>query len=150
MVIPHDKPVLALLKLIDLWVSDLLSQHRMDVASIPDFVPPSLRAIYEFAGNYPIPSAKQWRRPNWTYGLFGPQDQLLPVDQLELVNDRFRFIHENQGVWYCETLANQEDPPVYSDALAYEHGDDKFRQVCLLWTLAAASGWHTMMIATHH
>jgi len=132
MVIPHDNPIPALLEFIGSWVPDLSSQHRMAAASIPDFIPPPLRAIYEFAGNYPIPNAEQWRRPNWIYGLFGPQDQLLPVDQLKVIDGRIRFIHENQGVWYCETLTNHEDPPVYSDSLAHGHGDDKFREVCSL------------------
>lgn len=95
----------------------------MDAASIPAFVPPPLRAIYEFAGNYPIPNSEQWRPPNWTCGLFGPQDQLLPVDKLKPNRNRFRFLQENQCVWHCETDANAADPPVYSDAMAYDHGE---------------------------
>lgn len=132
MLIPCDKPISALLSFIASWVPDLSFKHRMDAASVPDFIPPPLRAIYEFAGNYPIPNSEQWRTPNWTYGLFGPQDQLLPIDQLEQNGSRFKFIHENQGVWSCETEANAADPPVYSDSTAYDHGEPEgtMRVVC--------------------
>lgn len=132
MMIPQGNPITSLLEFIAAWVPDLSPAHRMDASSVPEFIPPPLRAIYEFAGNYPIPNAEQWRQPRWQPGLFGPQDQLLPTDQLELADDRFRFIHENQGVWYCETIANQSDPPVYSDATAYDHGEPEgtMRSVC--------------------
>ncbi len=132
MLIPRDEPIPELLKFIDSWVPDLWPTHRMDAASIPSFIPPPLKAIYEFAGNYPIPNSQQWRPPNWTCGLFGSQDQLLPIDQLQHKGDRFRFIHENQGVWYCETEANAADPPIYSDSTAYDHGEPEgtMRVVC--------------------
>ena len=132
MLIPRDLPIPSLLEFIGSWVPDLSSSHRMNAVSIPAFIPPPLRAIYEFAGNYPIPNSEQWRRPNWTYGLFGPQDQLLPIDQLKQNGGRFRFIHENQGVWHCETEANAADPPVFSDATAYDHGEPEgtMRVVC--------------------
>jgi hypothetical protein len=88
--------------------------------------------LYKATGNYPVPFTEQWRLPNWTRGLFGRQDQLLPIDTLRLIDNRFRFVHENQGVWWCETLANELDPPVYSDATAYEYGDSEgtMREVC--------------------
>ncbi|MEO1353640.1 MAG: hypothetical protein AAFW84_33625 [Cyanobacteria bacterium J06635_15] len=130
MVIPHDQPIPALLEFIDSWVPDLSSKHQMAEADIPGFIPSPLREIYKFAGNYPVLNTQQLRSPNWDCGLFGPQDKLLAVDQLEITGNRFRFIHENQNVWLCETLINQEDPPVYSNSLAYEFGDDKFREVC--------------------
>ncbi|HEX7379019.1 MAG TPA: hypothetical protein VF278_17995 [Pirellulales bacterium] len=51
---------------------------------------------------------------------------------MESQGDRFTFIHENQGVWSCETLADVIDPPVYSDAIAYEPGEREgtMREVC--------------------
>jgi hypothetical protein len=52
MMIPRDKPIPALLELIAAWVPDLSPKHRIDAASIPQFIPPPLRAIYEFADNY--------------------------------------------------------------------------------------------------
>lgn len=128
--IPHDDPIPALLKLIAEWVPDLQPQHRVSSAQIPAFVPGPLRAIYELAGNYPVPFTEQWRHPKWIAGLFGNQDRLLPIDQLQVVSDRFRFIHENQGVWKCDTLANASDPPVFSDSRAYEFRDNEFREVC--------------------
>lgn len=128
--ITRESPVPGLLKLIAEWVPDLQPRHRVLPSDIPSFVPAPLRAIYELAGNYPVPFTEQWRRPNWMAGLFGIQDQLLPIDQLEVVGGRFRFIHENQGVWHCETLTNESDPPVYSDSRAYEYGDNEFREVC--------------------
>jgi hypothetical protein len=128
--IPRDNPIPALLEFIGAWVSDLSPRHRIDAGSVPAFVPPPLRAIYEFAGNYPLPHTKQWRRPKWAVGLFGPQDQLPPPDQLQVAGGRFRFIHENQGVWWCETLADEHDPPVFSDCLAWQHGDQGMREMC--------------------
>ena len=66
----------------------------------------------------------------WIPGLFGPQDQLLPLDQLVVNGDRFTFIHENQGVWSCETQINEADPPVFSDASAFDGSDEGMREVC--------------------
>ncbi len=128
--ISPDEPIPALLKLIAELVPDLQPHHGVKSADIPTFVPPSLRTIYELAGNYPVPFSQQFRSPSWKYGLFGSQDQLLPPDQLEIVGNRFRFIHENQGVWYCDTIPNEIDPPVFSDSRAYEFDDSEFREVC--------------------
>jgi hypothetical protein len=119
----------ALLEFIARWVPELSTKHRIDGSLIPPFVPAPLRAIYELAGNWPVPSTEQWRPPKWIPGLFGPQDHLLPVDQLEVNGDRFTFIHENQGVWSCETRAGEADPPVYSDASS-DGSDDGMREVC--------------------
>jgi hypothetical protein len=121
--IPREAPLPSLLRLIARWVPDLDDRHRVPEREIPDFVPAPLRELYSFAGNYPVHFSKQWQHPDWVYGLFGPQDQLLPIDQLKLTGSRIRFMHENQGVWWCETDANALDPPVYSDATAYEHGN---------------------------
>lgn len=130
--IPGDDPIPILLNVIARWVPDLAERHRVDSKEIPAFLPPPLHQIYSLAGNYPVPFTEQWRRPSWIHGLFGPQDRLLPLDQLDLRGDRFTFIHENQGVWSCETLANEDDPPVYSDATAYEHDEPEgtMREVC--------------------
>jgi hypothetical protein len=73
---------------------------------------------------------EQRRPPAWVPGLFCTQDQLLPLDQLVVERERFKFIHENQGVWSCETMINQADPPVFSDAAAVDGGDDGMREVC--------------------
>lgn len=119
--IPTHDPIPALLDIVARWVPDLTEEHRVDSSQISEFIPSPLHEVYRLTGNYPVPFTEQWRHPKWIHGLFGPQDQLLPIDQLELNGDRFRFIHENQGVWSCETLANESDPPVYSDATAYDH-----------------------------
>jgi len=108
-----------------MWVPDLRPAHGIDAALLPSFIPPPLRAIYELAGNYPVHYTEQWRRPYWTPGLFGTQDQLLPPDQLEINDGRFRFIHENQGVWWCETLIDHNDPPVYANI-----DDNRAHEVC--------------------
>src|SRR5262249_52671213 len=105
-------------------------KHRIAASSIPAFVPPPLRSIYELAGNWPIPHTEQCRPPRWVPGLFGTQDLLLPLDQLAANGSRFTFIHENQGVWSCETLVNEEDPPVFSDASAVDGSDEGMREVC--------------------
>jgi hypothetical protein len=132
MLIPRDNPIPALLEFIAAWIPELSLIHRMESSSIPAFIPLPLRAVYEFAGNYPVPNKEQWRHPNWTSGLFNHQDQLLPVDQLELDGERFQFIHENQGGWSCETMANQLDPPVFSDSTVCEHDESEgtMRLVC--------------------
>ena len=118
--IPRDNPISGLLSFISSWVPDLSARHSIDGSLIPSFVPPPLRSIYELAGNYPVPYSQQWRKPRWVPGLFGTQDMLLPLDQLVLKKDRFAFIRENQSVWTCETLANEADPPVFSDASAMD------------------------------
>lgn len=130
--IPIHDPIPTLLEIIARWVPDLTEEHCVAQRQIPEFIPPALRDVYGLAGNYPVPFREQWRSPRWIHGLFGTQDQLLPIDQLELNGNRFCFIHENQGVWCCETLANEVDPPVYSDSTAYEHGDPErtMREVC--------------------
>jgi hypothetical protein len=129
-VIPRDHPIPALLEFIASWVPGLTAQHRMEPSSIPGFIPPPLRAIYEIAGNWPVPNAEQWRPPRWIPGLFGPQDQLLPLEQLVVKGGRFKFIHENQGVWSAETLINEADPPVFSDASTIDGTDEGMREVC--------------------
>src|SRR5688572_25116162 len=121
--IPRDRPIPVLLEFIRTWVPDLSAKHRVAPSLIPPFVPPPLRAIYELAGNWPVPYTEQWQAPTWIPALFGTQDQLLPLDQLVVKGDRFTFIHENQGVWRCETKANAVDPPVFSDASSFEGGD---------------------------
>ena len=124
-------PIPCLLDFIQEWVPDLSSEHRIDASLIPDFVPPPLRAVYEIAGNWPIPYTKQWRKPDWGRGLFAKQDRLVPVDQLEVQGDRVAFLDENQGVWSCQTLTHGQDPPVYSDSLeAYGLGSDGVQEIC--------------------
>lgn len=129
-IIPRDCPIPALLEFITSWVPDLAATHRVSQSLIPQFVPASLRAIYELVGNYPVPFAEQWRAPQWIPALFCAQDHLLPLDQLAVMEDRLTFIHENQGVWSCETLINAEDPPVFSDAISFDDSDEGMREVC--------------------
>jgi hypothetical protein len=128
--IPRDPPIPALLEFIATWVTDLSAKHRVATSLIPPFVPPPLRAIYELAGNHPVPYTEQWRAPKWIPGLFGTQDRLLPLDQLVVKDGRFTFVHENQGVWWCETLINQDDPPVFSNASSLDGSDEGMREVC--------------------
>lgn len=128
--IPPLRPIPGLLDFIRAWVPDLSTKHQVPSSSIPDFVPSPLRAIYELTGNWPVPYGEQWRAPEWTSGLFGTQDRLLPLDQLEVRGDRFTFIHENQYVWTCETRILEEDPPVYSDAASFDGSGDGMREVC--------------------
>jgi hypothetical protein len=128
--ISRSAPILDLLKFILAWVPDLRPEHRIPASSIPAFVPPPLRSIYELTGNYPIPYLQQWRSPRWIPGLFGKQDFLLPLDQLKVEHNRFRFVHENQGGWCCESLANANDPPVFSDACSADGSANEMREVC--------------------
>jgi len=121
MLIPRENPLPALLSFTASWVPDLSPTHRVPARLIPSFVPAPLKAIYAFAGNYPVSYTEQWRTPNWIAGLFGKQDQLLPLDQLVVKRDRFAFIHENQGVWACETVIDQDDPPVFCDYGFYDN-----------------------------
>src|SRR5262249_14171734 len=92
--IPRDNPIPALLGFLDAWGPELSPKHRIAASSIPAFVPPPLRSIYELAGNWPIPHTEQCRPPRWVPGLFGTQDLLLPLDQLAANGSRFTFIHE--------------------------------------------------------
>lgn len=126
MLIPETDPIPTLLQLIQDWKPDLSAQHRLSPSAIPEFVPPPLRSIYELAGDYPIPHARQWRRPDWVSGLFANQDRLEPPDRLELQEGRFTFIWENQGVWSCQTLGYEDDPPVFAD----ERTEGEFEEVC--------------------
>ncbi len=128
--IPPDRPIPALLDFIARWVPDLSPEHRVAPSSIQPFVPPPLRAIYEIAGNYPVPYSQQWLPPEWIPGLFGTQDHLLPLDQLVVTGRRFTFIHENQGVWTCETITHEDEPPVFSDAYSFDGRDEGMREVC--------------------
>lgn len=130
LMIPRNDPIPALLEFTVRWVPDLSPEHRIEPSLIPKFIPPPLRAIYEVTGNWPVPYTEQWRKPNWIHGLFGPQDQLLPMHKLEPKDGRFTFLQENQYVWTCETLIDAEDPPVYSDAMAYETGTEEMQEVC--------------------
>jgi hypothetical protein len=129
-VIARERPIPDLLHFISTWVPDLSAKHRIPPSSIPFFVPPPLRAIYELAGNWPVPYAEQLRPPKLVPGLFGTQDCLLPVDQLVVEGNRFTFVHENQGVWSCETLINEADPPVFSDSSKIDDFDKTMREVC--------------------
>jgi hypothetical protein len=128
--IPGDNPIPALLEFVFAWVTGLSAKHRIAASQIPSFVPPPLRAIYELTGNWPIPYTGQWRPPRWVPGLFGRQDHLLPPDQLVVTGERFTFIHENQGVWSCETLTNEANPPVFSDAFTMDQRDEGMREIC--------------------
>jgi hypothetical protein len=58
----------------------------------------------------------------------GPTAAIRP--QLVVHGSRFTFINENQGVWSCETLINQADPPVFSDASSFDGRDEGMREVC--------------------
>jgi hypothetical protein len=128
--IPRKDPIPALLKFTVEWVPDLSPEHRIEPSLIPKFIPPPLRAMYEVTGNWPVPYPEQWRAPNWERGLFGSQDKLLPMDRLKPKDGRVTFLQENQGVWTCETLIDGEDPPVYSDSMAYESGSKEMQEVC--------------------
>jgi hypothetical protein len=128
--IPPDNPMPALLHFVATWVPDLLPNHGIAASTIPTFIPPPLREIYKTTGNWPVPNAEQWRPPTWHSGLFGTQDRLLPLDQLVVKGNRFTFIHENQGVWTCETFINEADPPVFSDASSFDDSEEGMREVC--------------------
>ena len=130
LMIPRDDPIPTLLKFMVEWVPGLSPSHRIEPSLIPKFVPGPLRAIYEVTGNWPVPYTEQWRAPNWKCGLFGRQDKLLPIDQLEPKDGRFTFLHENQYVWTCDTLIDSDDPPVYSNSMADESGPEEMQEVC--------------------
>lgn len=115
--IPRGNPIPALLEFIAAWVPGLTPAHRIAASSVPAFIPPPLRSIYEIAGNWPR--------------LFAAQDDLLPLDQLAVNGNRFKFIHENQGCWSCETLINELDPPVFCDSYPIDGSDYcGMREVC--------------------
>ena len=128
--IPRSRPIPALLDLTAAWVPDLSPKHGIGASLIPEFVPPPLRSVYELTGNWPVPYAEQWQPPQWVPGLFGTQDHLLPLDQLVVNGNRLTFIHENQGVWSCETLVDGHDPPVFSDASGIDGDYEGMREVC--------------------
>lgn len=128
--IPKENPIPSLLEFIQQWVPDLADRHRVSPTEIPSFVPPPLRAIYELAGNWPVPYQQQSQSPSWIGGLFGTQDHLLPLDQLNIEEGRFEFLVENQGVWICETNTHAEDPPVYSNSSSLDGNYDDISIVC--------------------
>lgn len=64
---------------------------------------------------------------------FATQDNLVPLSKLEIEDDMFTFLWENQGNWSCRCPIGRGDPAVYSDAAdlyADEGEDEGFVVVC--------------------
>lgn len=130
MLISNEDPLSDALLFVEKWFPELTDQHRIWPGLIPGWMPLPLQKVFEFAGNYPIPNDRQWRSPSWIGGLFSIQDKLLPIHQMQPVEGRFEFIRENQGVWSCETIAREVDPPVFSNADSESNSDLHYDLVC--------------------
>lgn len=109
--IPHENAVQNLIAFCYTWVRKLTNEHRVPMSEIPGFLPPGLALLYHNFGNWPVPYERQWVPPDWTPGLFGAQDRLVPLDRVAF-SGRIAFVVENQEVWACETLPHALDPPV--------------------------------------
>jgi hypothetical protein len=111
--ISPDRPIADLLRFLAAWLGEPAPEYRIPDASIPAFVPPPLRAVYAFAGQWPERYPEQWFDDGATKGLFQIQDSLRRINELERKGERLVFLDENLGCWSCETLASAANPPVW-------------------------------------
>lgn len=108
-----EQPIADLVRFVTSFLGEPQPEYRVPSATVPAFVPPPLRAIYEFAGRWPERHPEQWTDDGEGKRLFQSQDWLLNVEDLRIEADRLIFATENQGCWRAETLAGQDDPPVW-------------------------------------
>lgn len=111
--IGREQPIADLLRFLTSLLGSPRPEYHLPAEMIPDFVPPPLRAIYEFAGSWPERHPEQWFDDAEGKRLFQSQDWLLNVEDLRVDADRLIFATENQGGWRAETLIGQTDPPVW-------------------------------------
>lgn len=101
------------------WVDD----PRLDASLVPDDVPDGLATIYRELGA--LVEIEHRRAP------FASQDCLMPLSQLQRVDDMLVFSCENQGNWTCRCRVGEKDPPVYSNAADVWHEEQRgFIVVC--------------------
>ena|ERR1700677_2453380 len=88
------------------WHGSLRSWFGTSPEKLADAViPDPLRLLYAFAANCPGKNA-------WCSALSN-QDHLCPFELLQIKDGRLLFAWENQCVWYCGTLSEGADPPVW-------------------------------------
>jgi hypothetical protein len=110
-VISRRHPIPEVIAFIKDWVGDVDKSHRIPKSEIPRYLPTPLRAIYHEFGNYP-PRRGRKRMARYAFPLFSVQDYLLPLSRIRRQGDRITFLAENQGVFYCTTQVNADDPAV--------------------------------------
>jgi hypothetical protein len=101
------------------WVDD----PRLESSSVPPDVPDALATIYRELGA--LVEIEHRRAP------FASQDCLMPLSQLQRVDNRLVFCCENQGNWTCRCRVGEKDPPVYSNSNGLWHKEQRgFVIVC--------------------
>ncbi len=110
MILKRD-PITDVVTFIKNWVGDVRKTHRIPKSQIARKIPAPLKELYHHFGNYP---PRKGRKLQAKYGvpLFSTQDYLFPLSRIKTDRDRFTFLAENQGVFYCTTECDAEDPPV--------------------------------------
>ena len=77
------------------------------VDSFDSSIPLPLRLVFEIKALY------NQAKPNNL--LFNTQDNLVNIDNLDLRNNPFTFLSENQGNWICQTELSNDNPTVIYD-----------------------------------
>src|SRR5436190_21159790 len=97
-------------KFIVFWLGPRRPEYGEPESALETFpLPYPLRRLYAFAGRWP-PLHKRLEEPN----VFSVQDSLRSFSDLyETERAELVFLDENQGVWWCTTLPDGNDPPVW-------------------------------------
>jgi len=105
----------ALCEFIEFWLGPRQSEFGESAEALgARLLPMPLRRLYEFAGRWP---SWETNAPESVVPAFSCQDSLVALPELKGEGDKIVFLWENQGVWDCRTLADEDDPPVWC------HGD---------------------------
>jgi hypothetical protein len=103
----------ALCDFIEFWLGPRTPSYGESGEAVSErSLPMPLKRIYEFAGRWP-----NWDRQGpigYAVPALSHQDSLATLKKLQYEADgKVTFLHENQGVWDCRTLADGDDPPVW-------------------------------------
>jgi hypothetical protein len=117
----------ALCEFIAFWLGERQPAYGETAESLAErSLPMPLKRLYEFAGRWP-----HWDREgssNYVVPVFSHQDNLAALDRLKYEADgKVVFLHENQDVWDCRTLANGDDPPVWCHGDHMDESENWFR-----------------------
>src|SRR6516225_9679411 len=97
--IGREQPIADFLRFLSSYLGEPRPEYRIPASAIPAFVPPPLRAIYEFAGKWPERHPEQWFDDEEGKRVFQVQDWLHNVENLRIDAERLIFATENQGCW---------------------------------------------------
>lgn len=117
----------ALCEFIAFWLGERQPDYGESAESLAKHpLPMPLKRLYEFAGRWP-----HWDRQgssNYVVPIFSHQDNLAALGTLKYEADgKVVFLHENQDVWDCRTLASGGDPPVWCFGDHMDEGENWFR-----------------------